>query len=143
MFTPQLWLVLLLVFCVAEGLTVGLVTIWFALGSLIALLLTLAGCGSLVQLLGFVVVSVISMLAIRPLATKIFTPRHEPTNADRIIGHEAVVLQTIDAVQGTGQVKVEGKLWTARALDGQSIPQESRVVIRRIEGVKVLVEPLE
>ncbi len=141
-YMPILWLVLLVVFAVAEGLTAGLVSIWFALGAVAALVTSFATDSLLIQVIVFAVISVITMAIIRPLAAKFFTPRHEATNADRIIGSTAVVVVPIDNVNGTGQVKVGGKIWTARAPGEAIIPEGTKVKILRIEGVKVFVEPI-
>ncbi len=141
-YMPILWLVLLIVFAVAEGLTAGLVSIWFALGALAALVASLLTDSLLVQVLVFAIISVITMAIIRPLAAKFFTPHHEPTNADRIIGSTAVVIVPIDNVNGTGQVKVGGKIWTARAPGQDVIPEGTMVKVLSIQGVKVSVEPV-
>lgn len=137
-----IWVALIIAFCVAEGATVGLVSIWFALGAVGALIAALAGGGIVIQVVLFAAISLIAMALIRPLAAKVFRTRHEPTNADRVIGQEAVVLVPIDEVNGTGQVKVDGKIWTARPVGSEVIPEGTRVVIRSIEGVKVRVEPV-
>ncbi len=138
---PLFWVILLVVFCAVEGLTVGLVTIWFALGALTALLISLVSDSIMLQGIGFVAVSLLTMVLVRPLAARVFATRHQPTNADRIIGQEAVVTVSINPIEGTGQVKVDGKVWTARSTAGTTIPEGQRVIIRKIEGVKVLVEP--
>ncbi len=134
------WIILLVLFCIAEGLTAGLVSIWFVCGSLGALAVSLLKGSVALQIAVFVVITLVTMLLIRPLARKVFTPKHQPTNADRILGQEAAVTVPIDPIEGTGQVKLDGKVWTARSLDGSPIPEGARVVVRRIEGVKVLVE---
>jgi membrane protein implicated in regulation of membrane protease activity len=140
-YLPILWLVLLVVFAVAEGLTAGLVSIWFALGALAALIASLCSGSLPVQVVLFALVSVVAMAIIRPLAAKYFTPHQEATNADRIIGSTALVIVPIDNVNGTGQVKVGGKIWTARSETSDPIPEGTMVKILRIQGVKVTVEP--
>jgi membrane protein implicated in regulation of membrane protease activity len=141
-FLPILWLVLLVLFAIAEGLTAGLVSIWFALGALAALIASLCSGSLLVQVVLFALVSVVAMAIIRPLAAKYFTPHQEATNADRIIGATALVTVPIDNVNGTGQVKVGGKIWTARSESAEVIPEGATVKILRIQGVKVTVEPV-
>jgi membrane protein implicated in regulation of membrane protease activity len=96
----------------------------------------------LIQVIVFAVVSLISMAVIRPLAAKYFTPHREATNADRIIGSTGLVTVSIDNTEGIGQVKVGGKIWTARSETQQYIPEGTIVLIRSIQGVKVTVIPV-
>ncbi len=137
---PQiLWLVLLVVFAVLEGVTAGLVSIWFCAGSLAALIATWLGASLPVQIGLFVVISLIAMAIIRPVARKWFQPRLQKTNADRILEQEGVVAEEIDNLRGQGQVKIGGILWTARAAREEIIPAGTRVRVVRIEGVKAIV----
>ena len=130
------WLVLLLLFSLGEALTVGLTSIWFAAGALAALVCALLG-GPIGL---FLVVSVLCLLAVRPLAKKFINNKVQPTNADRILGTEAQVTENIDNIQGKGAVTIGGVAWSARSEDGTPIPAGSLVRILRIEGVKVFVE---
>ena len=139
---PIVWLVLLIGFCIAEGMTAGLVSIWFALGAAAALIAALIGAGPVIQVIAFAAVSLLAMILIRPLAAKIFRTGAEATNADRVIGQEAIVIVPIDGINGTGQVKAGGAVWTARTDGPDIVPEGTRVIVRRIEGVKVIVEPL-
>lgn len=137
---PQiLWLVLLVVFAVLEGVTAGLVSIWFCAGSLAALIATWLGASLPVQIGLFVVISLIAMAIIRPVARKWFQPRLQKTNADRILEQEGVVAEEIDNLRGQGQVKIGGILWTARSAQEEIIPAGTRVRVVRIEGVKAIV----
>ncbi|HIY07009.1 MAG TPA: NfeD family protein [Candidatus Evtepia faecigallinarum] len=137
---PQiLWLVLLVVFAVLEGVTAGLVSIWFCAGSLAALIATWLGASLPVQIGLFVVISLIAMAIIRPMARKWFQPRLQKTNADRILEQEGVVAEEIDNLRGQGQVKIGGILWTARSAREEIIPAGTRVRVVRIEGVKAIV----
>ena len=134
------WLAGLILFGVGEAVTVGLTCIWFAAGSLAALLVALLGGALWLQILLFLVVSLVCLALLRPLARKYLKPGYQPTNADRVIGREAVVTQTIDNLRGEGQVTVAGTAWTARSQTEEAIPVGSRVRVLRIEGVKVFVE---
>ena len=107
------WLALLIIFAVAEAATVGLTSVWFAIGSLGALVCALAGGNIWLQLGIFIVLSLVCLVALRPLAKKYLNNRVEPTNADRVIGQEARVTQDIDNIQGTGAVTIGGVTWTA------------------------------
>lgn len=136
---PMIWLILLIAFAIIEGITAGLVSIWFCAGSLVALFAAWMNCGLAVQIGLFTVISVLAMAVIRPLARKWIIPQAEKTNADRILDAEAVVTETIDNVQASGQIKVGGAIWTARAADGSVIPAGAMVRVERIEGVKAIV----
>lgn len=135
------WLVLLIVFAGVEGITAGLVSVWFCAGSLVALIATWLGAGLPVQIALFVIVSLVAMALVRPLARKWVQPKLVKTNADRILEQEAVVLEDIDNLRGTGQVKVGGSIWTARSAKDEVIPKGTLVRVERIEGVKAIVCP--
>ena len=134
------WLALLIIFAVAEAATVGLTSVWFAIGSLGALVCALAGGNIWLQLGIFIVLSLVCLVALRPLAKKYLNNRVEPTNADRVIGQEARVTQDIDNIQGNGAVTIGGVTWTARSEHDTPIPAGAMVRVLRIEGVKVIVE---
>lgn len=135
-----IWLVLLLLFAGGEAATVGLTSIWFAAGALVALIAALLGAGVGIQIVLFLVVSLLCMAAVRPLARRHLNNKVEPTNADRAIGAEAQVTEDIDNIHGKGAVIIRGVTWTARSEDGASIPAGTMVKVLRIEGVKVFVE---
>ncbi|MCI8594360.1 MAG: NfeD family protein [Oscillospiraceae bacterium] len=137
------WLIALIVFLVVEAVTVGLASIWFAAGSLVALIASGLKAPVLVQIILFAVVSLITMALVRPLARKYFTPKQVATNADRVIGKEAVVIEPVDNINAKGMVKVGGIEWTARSDDDAPIPADARVRVLRIEGVKLIVTPME
>lgn len=137
------WLVLMVVFLVVEAATVGLVSIWFAAGALGGLLTSFFTPNIWIQVAVCLVVSLLCMVAMRPLARKYIHPKQVPTNADQVIGAEGLVTEDIDNLNAHGQVTVRGAVWTARA-EGEEglIPAGSRVRILRIEGVKVIVSPV-
>ena len=137
-----IWLAAAIVFAAAEAISVGLTSMWFALGSLAALLVCALNGAVWLQFAVFCAVSLITLALLRPLARKYFTPKLTATNADRNIGKEAVVLQEIDNLNATGQVSVGGVVWTARAENDAVIPKGETVRIRRIEGVKLIVSPI-
>ena len=137
-----IWTGLLIVFMIGEGVTVGLTSIWFAAGSLAALICALIGGPLWLQIALFIVISALCLLAIRPLAHKYLNNKVEPTNADRNIGSEAVVTEDINNLQATGAVRIGGMVWSARSEDDTPIPAGTLVRVLRIEGVKVYVEPV-
>lgn len=137
------WLGLLILFTVGEAISVGLTSIWFAAGALVALVVALLGGPLWLQIVLFIVVSALCLLAIRPLAQKHLNSKVEPTNADRVIGSEGRVMETIDNLQATGSVRIGGVVWTARSETDQPIPAGALVKVLRIEGVKVFVEQVK
>lgn len=134
------WLVLMVLLFIIEAATAGLTVIWFALGALAALIAALFGAQIWLQVLWFLVVSIATLWFTRPLALKYLNGRSVATNADRVVGMEGVVCEDIDNLAGTGAVKLDGKEWTARSDSGTNIPSGSVVKVRRIEGVKLIVD---
>ena len=135
------WLIAMVLFGVLEAVTVGLTSIWLALGALGALAAAAAAAPVIVQIVVFLGVSFLTLLLVRPLAKRFVNDRKVATNADRVIGQEAVVTEDIDNIQGRGRVTISGADWTARTEDDQPIPAGSMVRVLRIEGVKVIVAP--
>ncbi|MBC5735776.1 NfeD family protein [Lawsonibacter faecis] len=135
------WAAALIVFAVVEGVTVGLVSIWFAIGSLAALITSVFTDNLLVQVIVFLAVSLVALLIIRPMARRATETRRVATNADRAIGAEGVVTEEIDNLKAQGQVTVAGVVWTARADGDEVVPRGAKVRVLRIEGVKVIVTP--
>lgn len=134
-----LWLVLMILFLVAEGATAAITTIWFAAGALAAMLAAFFGAELWLQILLFFVVSVGMLLALRPLLKKYITPRKLRTNVDSVIGTQGMVLEAIDNLAGTGRVKLGGMEWSARSESGDPIEAGSVIKVERVEGVKVFV----
>ena len=142
--SPMIWLAALIVFSVGEAVTVGLTSIWFAVGSLGALIVSGLGFGFWPQFIVFVVLSAVSMALIRPIAKKILLPRYAPTNADRVIGATGLVTEEIDNIKGSGQVNLSGQIWSARSSQPDGvIPAGQEVKVLQIQGVKVIVEPAQ
>jgi len=136
-----LWLVLLVVFAASEAVTVGLTSIWFAAGALVALIAALLGGAVWIQITLFLAVSLLCLAAVRPLARRHLNNKVVPTNADRVIGAQAQVTEDIDNIHGKGAVVIRGITWSARSQDGGPISAGTMVKVLRIEGVKVFVEP--
>ena len=134
------WLIAFVVFAVGEGLTVGLVSVWFAIGSLGGMAAAALGGELLVQIGVFLGLSAISLLLFKPLSKKMFQNKVARTNADRVLGETALVTETVDNAQARGQVRVDGQIWSARSAHDVVIPEGTQVRVLRIEGVKVIVE---
>ena len=137
--TNVIWLVAMIACIVLELSTVSLTCIWFALGALAALLASLFHAPVWLQVVWFFVVSVLALILTRPLVKKFINGKTQPTNADMLIGQSCVVLEPISNLSETGAVKAGGKIWTARSIDGTVFAPGERVVIVRIEGVKLIV----
>ena len=136
------WLGLLILFAVGEAVSVGLTSIWFAAGALAALVCALLNGPLWLQITLFIIVSILCLLAVRPLAKRYLNGKVQPTNVDRILGEEAQVTEDIDNIQGRGAVTIGGITWSARSQNGEAIPTGALVKVLRIEGVKVFVEPV-
>lgn len=133
------WIALAVVFGVVEAATAQIVTIWFAIGAIGALIANAAGAGVTVQLSVFVAVSILTLIIARPYLKKFTKTEMQRTNADMYIGETAVVLEEIDNTRGTGQIKVKGSVWTARSRNNSVIPAGENVYVEKIEGVKLIV----
>ena len=110
----MVWLAAAIILLIVEGLAPGLVSIWFALGALAAMVSAMLGAPLWLQLVWFALVSVVSLILTRPLAKRYVNARAVRTNADMAIGQDCVVTEAIDNVLGRGAVSVGGKIWTAR-----------------------------
>lgn len=134
------WLIALVAFLVIEGITVTLVCIWFAGGALIGLLAAALHAPIWLQVLLFLLVSIILLVYTRPIAMKFFNKDRVKTNVSGIIGKQAIVVDEIDNLQGLGKVTVGGQEWTARStVEDQIIPVGTVVVVEEVKGVKLMV----
>ena len=136
-----IWLVLLVLFLLTEAATVTMVSLWFAVSALAALIVSLLGGPVWLQTLLFLVVSAVLLALLRPLVRKYVTPKVTATNVDSVVGSTGLVTASIDNVTAAGQVKLGGMEWTARSTSGAPIPAGTLVRVDRIEGVKVFVTP--
>lgn len=137
------WLLLLVVFLAAEAATVSMVSLWFAVSALVALLVALLGGPGWLQGTLFLVISAVLLALLRPLVKRYVTPRITATNVDSVIGSTGLVTTAIDNVSAVGQVKLGAMEWTARSTSGQPIPVGTLVKVDKIEGVKAYVTPAE
>jgi len=136
------WLALLIIFVVVECLTVGLVSIWFAGGALVAMVLAMAGAGAIWQDIMFLVVSGLLLILTRPFVKKYLLNKRTKTNYQSVIGEVAKVTEKIDNYNQTGAAFVDGKEWTARSVEDKVILEAGSLVeVTAIEGVKIIVKP--
>lgn len=135
------WLIAMIVFIIFELATMGITTIWFALGALVALAIAVVGGPVCLQILIFVAVSLITMFCFRKVAIGFFNKNREKTNAESLIGRKGIVTEDISNLHAVGQVTVAGQEWTARATEDNVVFGKGEVVvIRAISGVKLIVE---
>ena len=134
------WAAAIILFGIAEAVTAQLVSIWFLIGAIAALIAAFCGANLIIQIIVFIAVSILALVITRPLVKKYINPKKEHTNADRVIGQVGIVAEDIDNIKATGQVKTDGKIWTARATDNSIIPSGSEVIIEKIDGVKLIVK---
>lgn len=135
------WIAVIIIAIALEAATAQLVSIWFAGGGLAGLIAHFLHAPFWLQVIAAAVVTLILLLATRPLVRRFLRGKETRTNADRVVGRTAVVTEPIDNVLAKGRVSVLGSDWTARSLDGGAIPAGAQVRVERIEGVKLIVSP--
>lgn len=136
----MVWIGAIVVFGVAEALTAGLVSIWFVIGSVAGLIAAICNGALWLQVVLFFVVSVVTLIATRPLVTRVVYKDNVATNADRVLGNMARVTEVIDNTIPTGAVYIDGKTWTARSAHDEVIAVSEMVRVVKMEGVKLIVE---
>ena len=138
-----IWLALMVVFLIVEASTVVMVSLWFAAGSMAALLVSLLGAPIWLQVALFLAVSGVLLASLRPMVRKHFTPRLQRTNVDAVVGSQGYVTADIDNVAATGSVKLGAMEWTARSTTGAPVSKGTLVKVDKIEGVKAFVTAVE
>jgi len=139
--TTIIWLILFAFFVILEIATAALTSIWFAFGSLFAIICSGLGMPIYVQIIVFVIVSFVVLFFLRPFAMKYVGKNKLATNAESMIGKKAIVIEAIDNNKELGRVRVDGIEWMARSMsDEMQIPEGQNVVIKRIDGVKLIVD---
>ncbi len=137
------WLVLLIICIGIEVATMGLTTIWFAGGALVAIFAAVVGAPIWLQAIIFIVVSLVLLFFTRPIAVKYFNKDRVKTNVESMVGRQAIVISEIDNLQGIGQVTVGGQEWSARSAEDQAkIAVGAVTVVVAISGVKLIVRDI-
>lgn len=140
----MVWLAVMIILIVLEIITVGLTTIWFAGGALVAMFVSALGGGTILQIAVFLVVSFVLVIFTRPWAMKYIKTNHVKTNYEGIIGKVVRITQDVDNLNGTGCAVVNGQEWTVRATeDEKKIAAGTLVKVVNISGVKLIVEEYE
>ena len=138
-----IWLALMVVFLIAEAVTITTISLWFAAGALAALVVGIIGGSVGLQVAVFLAVSAVLFACLRPVVRKHFTPKLVATNVDSMVGSQGYVTADIDNLSAVGTVKLGAMEWTARSTPGTKIPKGTLVKVDKIEGVKAFVTPVE
>lgn len=136
---PMIWAALIVGFAIFEGMTLGLTSIWFAIGSIFALIAAMLKLPFIVQVVVFLASSIIMLIYTKPIVQKQLKVGATKTNVEELIGMKAFVVKRIEEHQ-PGQVKVKGQIWTAISEDGHEIEVNEEVVVVLVEGVKLIVK---
>ena len=134
------WLILLAICLLIEAMTLGLVTIWFGGGALAAFVVALFTDNVVAQVIVFLLVSFLLLIFTRPVAARYINAKRTKTNVDSLVGQQGRVTEQIDNFKGTGVVYLNGLEWTARAEKDEIIEAGKAVTVKKITGVKVIVE---
>lgn len=139
----QTWLVLSGVFLVIEIINVGFLMFWFAVGAFVAMIVSLFTNSIAIQSAVFIIVSTVLLFATKPFVNKILPKEPKiKTNSFSFEGKPGKVTIDIKPDDGTGQIKVDGEVWSAKSKDGTYIPKDTEIIVEKIEGVKAIVKPL-
>ncbi len=138
---PVFWVVMIIIFSIIEGITLGLTSIWFAFAAVVALLLSLIHINIMVQGIVFLILSLVFVIYTRPIAKKYLKIGNVKTNIDALIAKRGVVVKEIESYN-TGQVKVQGQIWTAKSPDFETLKCGDEVEIVDVEGVKLIVKKI-
>lgn len=139
--SPIIWILISAGLLLIEIITLGLTSIWFAIGAIAAAIVSYMGCGIWVQLAVFLVVTAVTLIVTRPMAHKFLNSRVTKTNVEELIDKTGIVTENIDNVNGHGAVKLDGMEWTARSIDDSKISKDQRVKVCKVSGVKLIVKP--
>lgn len=141
MFTWQFWLIVSGIFFIAEMITVGFLVFWLGVGALVTMLFSLFIVNPIVQVAIFVISSALLIFFTKPLANKFLNKDNVETNVYSIIGKQGIVTKEINPKLATGQIKVDGQIWSAKCepYESETIPEDSEVEVIRVDGVKAVV----
>ncbi len=141
-FSPAIiWLIVAIILAIIELSTLGLVTIWFAIGAIFAMISALLGANIWVQLICFIIVSIAILLSVRPLAEKYVNRNTKKTNIDAVVGRRLVAKTDIDNIHGKGKIDMDGSTWLAQSsVDEIVINAGEEVRVVKVVGAKLIVE---
>lgn len=139
----QIWLIISGVCFIAEIITVGFLVFWFGIGALVAMVVSFFTSNIIIQTAVFIISSAILLFATKPFVKKFLDVKPTNTNAFSIIGKRALVIKEINSVHSTGQIKINGEVWSAESESDETIPEGSEVEISYIKGVKAIVNTIK
>ena len=134
------WIAVLVTAVVVEAATNDFVAIWFFPASLVSMILSLFKAPVWLQILLFLVIGLVLVVATRPLCRKFLVSKQEKTNVDAVVGKVCLVTEEIRNIDEVGEVKLGGLCWSARAADGRVIAVGEQVTVKEVQGVKLIVE---
>lgn len=135
------WLIAAGVFFIIEMATIGFLVFWFGIGALLAMVTSFMTDSILIQALVFIITSTLLLIFTKPLVDKfIKIPKEVKTNAYSIIGKKGIVISKINNIEGIGQIKIDGEVWSAKSATDEDIPENTEVEIVEIDGVKAVVK---
>ena len=135
-----LWIGAIIAFVIIEAVTYQLVSVWFAVGSIGGMITYMLGFNFSAQMTVFLILSVITLLCLRPLSMKLLKPKGFKSNADSLVGKEVLITKEVSNVNASGEGKINGMTWVVRSEDDSELPEGSVAVVKKIEGVKLIVE---
>ena len=138
------WLIAAGIFFIIEMATIGFLVFWLGIGALLAMVTSFITDSILIQSIVFLVTSTLLLIFTRPLVNKfIKVPKEIKTNAYSIIGKKGIVISKINNIEGDGRIKIDGEVWSAKAMHDEEIPKDTEVEIVEINGVKAVVKKVE
>ena len=140
----QFWLIASGIFFIAEIITTGFLVFWLGIAGLITMFISFFTSNLMLQASIFVILSAILIFATKPFVNKFVNKKENPekTNAFSIIGKTAIVIKDIDSINGIGQIRVDGEVWSAEGINGSNIEKGTKVEIKEIDGVRAIVSPI-
>lgn len=139
----SLWLIAAGIFFIVEIATTGFLIFWLGIGSLIAMITSFITDSIIIQTLVFVISSCVLIPLTKPLADKFIAKKTVPTNSYSLINKRGIVTIDINPIEGVGQVKVNGEIWSAKTEDGSVVTKGTEIEVSKIDGVKLIVSPIK
>lgn len=136
----QFWLIVAGLFFVGEIFTLGFLIFWFGIGALFAMIVSFFTTNIIIQTTVFLITSTIFILATKPLVKKFVDVKKTNTNVFYIIGKKALVIKDIEPIHSSGQIKLNGEVWSAETENDEIIKEGSEVEVLKINGVKAIVK---
>ena len=137
------WLIAAGIFFIIEMATIGFLVFWLGIGALLAMVTSFLTDSILIQVIVFVITSILLLIFTRPLVNKfVKVPKEVKTNAYSIIGKKGIVISAINNIEGSGQIKIDGEVWSAKSANDDDIAKDTEVEIIEIDGVKAVVKKI-